>query len=377
MAKQQLDTLFSALNTILSTETEKAFTMPVEFYSSEEFLEIERQQLFSRKWICVGRTEEIPETGDYFSYKINDESIIIVRQSEKQIKALSNVCRHRAMPLIEGTGKAKNFVCSYHAWTYDLNGQLLRAQGLDDHHADFVKKCRLPEFNCEIWHGFIFINLDTNAESFLQSESIKQLEPYVHNMHIEDMRLVYSAEQEWETNWKCLVENFMEAYHLSVVHRKTLHAYTPTRLAKHIQGNEDYFGFFSCYPEDAPVRGFSHPDVTNEEKKRSLMLCLPPASVFGISGFKVTYNLIQPVSATRLRTKIGMLAVAPENDEQQKKLEAGVELFKRTYAEDETQLIKLMQGLKTKFFQPSFLAKQDYEGTLWDFYNYMARNINN
>jgi hypothetical protein len=105
------------------------------------------------------------------------------------------------------------------------------------------------------------------------------------------------------------------------------------------------------------------------------MLGIAPSSVFGISGFKVTYNLIQPVSATRLRTRIGMIGIPPETDEEKRIAEAGVELFTRTFAEDEAQLVKVMRGLKSQSYQPSVLAKADYEGTIWDFYHYLANNL--
>jgi phenylpropionate dioxygenase-like ring-hydroxylating dioxygenase large terminal subunit len=197
----------------------------------------------------------------------------------------------------------------------------------------------------------------------------------VEHMHLEDMRLLYSAEQEWDANWKCLVENFLEGYHLSTVHRKTLHPYTPSKLSRHFDAGDGYFGFYSYYPEDAPSRGDSHPNLSDEEKRRSLMLGIAPSSVFGISGFKVTYNLIQPVSATRLRTRIGMIGIPPETDEEKRIAEAGVELFTRTFAEDEAQLVKVMRGLKSQSYQPSVLAKADYEGTIWDFYHYLANNL--
>ena len=86
----------------------------------------------------------------------------------------------------------------------------------------------------------------------LESETVRQLEPMVEHMHIEDMRLVFSAEQEWEANWKCLVENFLEGYHLSTVHRRTLHPFTPTRLSEHFTAGDGFFGFNSWYPDDAP-----------------------------------------------------------------------------------------------------------------------------
>ena len=375
MSEKQLHKIFTSLNQVLDTEASKAFTMPGEFYTSEDFLELEREQLFRKKWICLGREEEISEVGDYFATDLVGEPIILVRTSAGTIKALSNVCRHRAMPLVEGRGNSKRFTCSYHAWTYNLDGQLQRAHGVEDQHAEFVRDCKLPEFKCEIWHGFIFANLDPAAASLLESESMQQVEPMVENMRIGDMRLLYSSEQEWETNWKCLVENFLEGYHLSTVHRNTLHPFTPTQLSKHFPAGDDFLGFYSCYPQDAPSRGETRGNLTDEEKRRSLMLGIAPSSVFGISGFKVTYNLIQPISATRLRTRVGMIGFLPESDEEKLKSDAGVELFKRTFPEDEAQLVKLIRGLKSSSYEPSVLAKPDYEGTIWDFYNYMARNI--
>jgi len=375
MPGNELESILLQLDRVLNTDAADAFTMPGNFYTSEEFLELEREQLFRRKWICLGREEEIPAVGDYFATDLVGEPVIIVRTSEHDIRALSNVCRHRAMPLVSGSGNSKRFTCSYHAWTYDLNGQLIRAHGIDDHHADFIRDCKLPQFKCEIWHGFIFVNLDAEAESFIKSETASKIEPMVEHMHIEDMRLIYSSEQEWNTNWKCLVENFLEGYHLSTVHLRTLHPYTPTQLSKHFSRGKDYFGFYSCYPEDAPARGGSHPDLTDEEKRRSLMLGIAPSSVFGISGFKVTYNLIQPVTATRLRTKIGMIGIPAKSEEDKRAAEAGKDLFTRTFAEDEIQLVNIMRGLQSRSYSPSVLARPDYEGTIWDFYNYMAGNI--
>lgn len=375
MADTELDTLLATLGKVLTTDNANAFTMPGNFYTSEQFLNLELDRVFRKKWICLGREEEIPEVGDYFATSLAEEPIIIVRTSSDRIKALSNVCRHRAMPLVEGTGRAKKFTCSYHAWTYDLNGKLVRAHGVSEHHSDFIRHCQLPEFGCEIWQGFIFVNLDVSCGSFTDSDTVRHLEPFVKNMHIQDMRLIYSSEQEWDVNWKCLVENFLEGYHLSTVHRATLHPYTPTNLSKYMAPRFDCFGFYSYYPDNADVRGVPHPDLTEEEKRRSLMMGIGPSSVFGISGFKVTYNLIQPVSATRLRTKIGMLAHRENTEEGQKYEKSGVDLFTRTFAEDKVQLTKVMHGLQSKNYAPSVLAVPDYEGAIWDFYKYLARNM--
>ena len=375
MRKTDLNELLAQLKQVLTTDPKNAFTMPGAFYTSDAVLELEREFLFRKKWICVARESEIPEPGCYLATEVVGEPIVIVRNNGGSIKALSNVCRHRAMPLTVGSGKTKRFTCSYHAWTYNLDGDLVRAPGVADHHRDFIRDCRLPEFPCEIWHGFVFVNLDIDAESFIESETVRQIEPMIKNMHIEDMQILFSEEQEWDVNWKCLVENFLEGYHLSTVHRNTLAPYTPTELSEHFDAGEGFLGFYSGYPKDAPSRGVSHPDVTEVEKQRSLMLGIAPSSVFGISGFKVTYNLIQPITATRLRTRIGMIGIPPQTEEENRLLEAGVDLFKRTFAEDEEQLVNLMRGLNSRAYSSSKLAKPAYEGTIWDFYHYLANNL--
>ena len=129
MSNTELNALLATLEKVFSTRDVDAFPLPGKFYTSEQFHNIELDRIFRKKWICLGREEEIPAVGDYFSTSLAEEPIIIVRTSSDTIKALSNVCRHRAMPLVEGNGKAKKFTCSYHAWTYDLNGKLIRAHG--------------------------------------------------------------------------------------------------------------------------------------------------------------------------------------------------------------------------------------------------------
>ncbi|MCP4766640.1 MAG: Rieske (2Fe-2S) protein [Gammaproteobacteria bacterium] len=134
-----LNNIFELLDKVGQTEAVDGFTMPGSFYCSEELLQLEREQLFRRKWICLGREEEIPAIGDYFATDLVGEPVLIIRTSTGAVKALSNVCRHRGMPLLDGSGNCKRITCSYHAWTYDLDGDLIRAAGVDDRHADFSR----------------------------------------------------------------------------------------------------------------------------------------------------------------------------------------------------------------------------------------------
>ena len=371
-----LSDLLEALRRNAALPRELAEATPPQVYTSPEFLELERDQIFNKEWICVGRSDEFSNPGDYRVMMLSRDEVIVLRDRDGVLRALSNICRHRMMSLLEGDGNVSGKIsCPYHAWTYDLQGQLLHAHGVDDRHAGFLRDCRLPEFPCERWHGFIFVCLDVHTSALSESDTVRAVNPMISQMHLEDMRLVYSSDQEWDVNWKCLVENFMEGYHLSTVHQKTLHPYTPTKLSRYFTGGDNHFGYYSYYPEDLPPRGRAHPDMSVEDTRRSLMLAIAPSSVFAITGFKATYNLIQPISPTRLRTRIGLISSPPSSDEDQHKIDAAVDLFQRTFAEDKAMLVRLMRGMTSRHYSPSVLAKADYEGTIWDFYRYLARNL--
>ena len=236
--------------------------MPVAYYRSAEFLEMELEHLFRRQWICLARQEEIANSGDYLVSELAGESIILVRGEDNGIRALSNVCLHRGTLIAEGSGNTRRFVCPYHAWTYDLGGDLLRTPLVD---RSECRNMQLTEFRCEVWGGFVYVNLDRDAKSL--APQLSGLTSLVSNYHMEDMKLCYSAEQTWNVNWKCLAENFMEGYHLSHVHQETLHPITPTHLCEHFPPGPAYHGYYSRYPVTAKQRGKGHTDLTETENR--------------------------------------------------------------------------------------------------------------
>src|SRR5580700_853519 len=104
-----------------------ARTMPAAYYTSSEFLELEKDELFRKEWICIGHEGEIPASGDYFTTDLVDEQLLVVRGSDDCVRVLSNVCRHRGNVVARGAGNARRFTCGYHAWSYGLDGKLAAA----------------------------------------------------------------------------------------------------------------------------------------------------------------------------------------------------------------------------------------------------------
>ncbi|MEU1983009.1 aromatic ring-hydroxylating dioxygenase subunit alpha [Nocardia sp. NPDC019395] len=204
-------------------------TEPVDYSDSidPQFYEDEREAIFKRTWLNVGRVERLPRKGSYFTKELPaaGTSLIIVRGNDNEIHAYHNVCRHRGNKLVwddfpneETSGFCKQFTCKYHAWRYSLEGELTFVQqekeffGLDK--ADYG----LKDVRCEVWEGFIFINLDHDAEpltTFL-GPMIKGLEGYPFH----EMTEVFSYKAEVGSNWKLFIDAFAEFYHAPILHMK-------------------------------------------------------------------------------------------------------------------------------------------------------------
>ncbi|OED42726.1 hypothetical protein AB833_05710 [Chromatiales bacterium (ex Bugula neritina AB1)] len=343
--------------------------MPAAYYRSEEFLQLELEQLFRRQWICLARQEEIGKPGDFVVRDLAGESVLLVRQDNGSIHALSNVCLHRGTLIAEGSGNTRRFVCPYHAWTYSTAGELLRMPLVE---RSECRNLRLPEFRCEIWGGFVYVNLDQNAASL--SPQLEGLSALTRNYHMEEMTLSYSAEQVWPVNWKCLAENFMEGYHLSHVHQETLHPVTPTHLCEHFAPGLAYLGYNSRYPATYVQRGKGHHDLSDAEKQVSPMFAVMPAHVAGVAAHATSYLLLQPQGVDAVRAQLGV-AVYDDSISEQKKEEIGM-FFEKVMNEDKEQMTRLYTGLASRFYEPRVLASAPHEGTVLDFYHYMDRVFN-
>ena len=368
---QTMHAITDSLRKIIGLGYDKAWSMPSEFYTSSEFLALEKERLFRSQWVCVGRSHQVSQVGDYFTTELVGEPLIVVRTNDNQVKILSNVCRHRGSVVVKGSGNTTSFVCPYHAWSYHVDGRLRRAP-LIEARADFdLARCRLPDFACEIWGGFIYVNLDNTALPL--TPQLTGLSDLIKHYHMDNMVELHSEESIWETNWKCLTENFMEGYHLSTIHNKTLHQITPTRLCQHFPPGEGYFGYFANFPEKLEQRGLYHPDLTHAERQRSVMFAVPPSHVASVTGHIVTYLYLQPDTADTVKVKRGI--AFSDSDILECDRQAAIDLFERTMAEDQMQLARLQIGLKSSSVETGPLAPADYEGNVWDFYHYLARKL--
>ena len=367
----RLQQLMSDLSAAASSPDEALLGMPGAFYTDAEFFAHERNTVLWYGWHCLGRVDEIPSPGDFFTVQLLDEPLLVVRGDDDVVRVLSNICRHRGMPLAEGRGSSKRFICSYHAWTYGRDGQLLRAARMNNSRLD-VKNCRLPEFNSFIWRGAIYCSLDDAAVPFIEEN--QGLDALVENYEPEQFRLVHVAEEDWRCNWKSLVENFMEGYHLSVVHPETLHGYTPTGLSKKATSGPGFTSYLANYPDSAASRGEGSERLSADQRKRSTLYSVFPCQVASQSATLLVSLTIIPKSADLIGVKWTMSTYGNQLDEAT--VAERVKLWEEVNAEDREKLERMQVALRSAHALAGPLAGQDFEGTIHDFHVWMDGQLN-
>ena len=196
--------------------------LPRQCYTSPAFFEFEREAVFARNWLCVGRTDQLAKPGTAFSFSVAGEPLIIVRSKSGQIRAMGSVCQHRGHVLNCGTGNPPGLIrCALHFWTYDFDGRLIGAPRMGDALARLRETVQLPAVRTELWHDFIFVNLGGHAPPL--APSLAKVEACWANYPEAEMVTVppVQATTPVPWNWKVQLENFTDAYHPEFVHRGT------------------------------------------------------------------------------------------------------------------------------------------------------------
>jgi choline monooxygenase len=197
----------------------RASTIPSRLYIDPVYLELERERVFAHSWQLVGRTEQVAETGAFFTAEIGNDSIVILRDGAT-LRGFYNVCLHRAGPVAHGCGKRQTLQCKYHGWTYTLNGELLRAPEMEGVERFSPEDMRLRPVAVATWGPLVFANLDGKAPPL--ADMLGDIPQRVAPFHCESMRYVMRKEYALKCNWKVYVDNYLEGYHIPVVH-PTLH----------------------------------------------------------------------------------------------------------------------------------------------------------
>jgi phenylpropionate dioxygenase-like ring-hydroxylating dioxygenase large terminal subunit len=284
---------------------EQARAMPPEVYTSEDFLKHELSDVFSQDWFCVGRASALTNPGDYVTYELAGQPIMVIRDKYNFLQAQSNVCLHRMSTLLEGRGNTKSIVCPYHAWTYNLDGALRGAPAmtLND---DFCKKgYKLPQIRCEEWLGWVFVSL--NPEVLPVSETLAEVEDMVSGYDMTNYTETFFETHVWDTNWKVLAENFMESYHLPVCHAGTIGGLSKLEEMVCPPGLPA-FNYHTILKDDSLRIAMAHKNNTRlegEMRRTTFLLAIYPSLLITLTPGYFWYLTLHPEGVGKVRIGFG------------------------------------------------------------------------
>jgi len=352
------DTLLARLDESIA-DVADATTLPPDLYTSPDIAAFERDAVFAAEWLCVGRAERIPNIGDWFTATLCEEPVIVARDKDGDVVAMSAVCQHRAMQVCDGTGNSRTFRCPYHHWTYGLDGRLLGAPAMERTTGFDKSEFGLPRLAVETWQGFVFVNFDVDAAPL--SPTLARYEPFLANYHLADAVCPGTftlTGLPW--NWKVMFENFNDGYHANRLHQY-VQDFCPSAMSAfpvpwddasnvifrtggytHMDG-----GFNATHRAIMPV----FPGLTDEERMRSTFALIPPTLCLGTAPDQCFFFLVRPTSPETIDVEIGYIfhpsALEDPLFEHKLKLsDVGVQVF---VEQDQDATTKVQRGLRSRY----------------------------
>jgi phenylpropionate dioxygenase-like ring-hydroxylating dioxygenase large terminal subunit len=382
----------------------RATTLPAQAYTSEDFFAWELDHVLRAGWQCVAHISQIPSPGDFLNLDLLGEPLIVVRGKDQSVRVLSRVCPHRSMDIMpegfgydghtlaesrEGKsdcGHTRLFLCPYHAWTFELDGQLKACpemqQAEEFRRDDFF----LKSFRSEIWQGFIFVNLDGNAPPL--ADGLEEMAEDLAAFRLPEMKLVIAREWDCPFNWKVLVENFMESYHHLGIHHKTLQPMMPARDTWTEQERRNYVRSHLPYKDSVreEYRAFEArgdfadglpplPGLSDAQKSEWGLFLIHPTFLLATAPDRVIWYRLQPLGPDRLKlitsTLMSPETVARENFPHLR--DKATQLLTEFHLEDMEVCTAVQRGFYARGWQPGRLSH--LEMPIWLFHRYLAARI--
>ena len=290
-------------------QIECAQTLASRFYTDPAILDTEKQRIFQRTWQLVGtlrqscgemngakRTISDPES--FFTAEVAGEPIVVVRDKQGELRAFSNVCRHRAGPIAFGSGCKNVLRCQYHGWTYTLDGRLIGTPDIDG--VEFFDRSAMGmvPLRCETWGQFIFVNFDLKAEPL--STFLGQIPQQARGFQFEGLEFAERRDYIIDCNWKVYVDNYLEGYHIPIAHPGLM------KEIDYAQYRTDTFRYYS--QQFAPIRDMK-PGEAGERLyapgtglQEALYFWVFPNLMLNIYPDNIQTNVIVPLSHEKTLT---------------------------------------------------------------------------
>ena len=341
----------------------EATTFPAEMYTSVEIYQLEQKQIFGKNWYYVGHLSQLEDPGSYFTVDIAEQPLVILQNKVGELRGFFNVCTHRAGPVALGSGKCSRLTCLYHAWSFDLEGNL---RGIPDmetaENFDLVNHA-LPAVKVDTWGPFIFVNLDPNCQPL--AVQLGELPEMFKRYRLSEWARVHSIDYWTDTNWKLYVENNVENYHEPSVHPVLAKYYN------HIEAEARAYYYLQYTPSltdseginSSPKPGLNIEGLNAREMNGVSTISFFPNFAWIMGPNVAIIYLIDPQGVSRTRVRWDWLvpntaaAKAPEN------LEPLIEFFDNIQKEDLQLLPEVQKRIQSLGYHPGRLSPTREVGT--------------
>lgn len=353
-------------NALESTHLE-AISLPFRAYTDSDFFSAECNSIFLNDWVYVCSAFDLQLKGDYKCLQVAGESIVIIKQADGSLKCVSNLCRHRGTPLLdEGLGNQLKVVCPYHAWTYGLDGKLQGVPFAGKAKIDKSDHC-LKAFSVEIWNNLVFVNLSGSAT--LLSERYNKITKYFDIFDSKRFIKSYQGKNEvWKSNWKLIMENAMESYHLFKVHKNTLEINTPTKKAFYLEGCSEFTVTGGKLNYDKGLLGKLFSDKKYEYLEHYILISLAPNFVGILTYESFDWIQVLPISENESIVSSGGMSSSGSQGSRSE------QNFVKDFFEEDKQICERVQdGMKSKLGSGGRLVEM--EKIIVDFHQYISSRV--
>jgi Rieske 2Fe-2S family protein len=252
----------ASIMSALLNERQRGFSLPQAFYTDDDVFRNEMERVFRRRWLFAGYTCQVPNPGDYFTFELDNDSLIVIRDDQGEVRALFNTCRHRGSRICSETeGHAGELVCPYHQWVYERDGKLAAAKWMGP---EFDKsQFPLHRAHVQVLAGLIYVCLADEPPDFEPARCV--IEPFIVPHGLDRGKICYSQEYSLRANWKLLVENNRECYHCPGGHPEFCQANFDVGMPGDPRGSDKYQRTFermrvAWEEQGLPVGSVNFPD---------------------------------------------------------------------------------------------------------------------
>ena len=354
----------------------QARAMPKSVYTSEIFLDAELKHIFGKEWVCVGRASTLVQAGDFVTFELANQPLMVIRGSDGTLRAQSNVCLHRMSTLLEGRGNRRIITCPYHGWSYETDGKLRGAPAMKANEGFCKENYRLPQVRCEVWLGWVLVSLNPDARPV--AEHFADAADLIRPFDMANYTEWFNESFVWNTNWKVLAENFMESYHLPVCHAGTIGGLS--KLDEMICGpSPPHFNYHTILKEPHFHIACAHPGNTRMQgdlRRTTFLLALYPSLLITLTPGYFWYLSLHPKSVGEVHVTFGggMSNDFLNDPDVSQLFETLKALLDKVNVEDKGCTERVYKGLCSGMAKPGHLSH--LERPNYDFATYLSRMTN-